>query len=958
VDGATLGNAAELSTDIAGLGGADAASVTVIEPELELEKTNDAGGPIDAGDLVTYTLDLAHTAASSSAAYDIVLEDALTAGALQIESLISATLSGPGGAATDVSALFAFAGGQIFTAPGADLDLALGQSLELVYAARATDDVGPRSVLSNLAQATWSSFDGARDPGAQTGERDGSGGRGVNDHASGAASAVGIGSFLSLDKSVAGDDREVAVGETVTFFLDIGVLEGATSNLVVADLGGAGLEIDLSTLRVVDNGFAGAPISITDVTYDQGLQGGGALLGFGLDNDAAAGLQLINPGDNDPSNDVIRVAYDAVVLNQASNQYGTGIANLAAVAADGSDPVEDADAITVVEPDLAVSKTIVSPVGSVDAGDVVVYEVVLENVGTSTAFEASFEDPAPAGARFDPASLSVADGSGAPVAGFAISPDGAALTASGLQIAAGERIVISYALIVQDDVVPGQSLPNLARADWSSALGDAPGERDGSDGQDGALNDHAASAGAATSVAMTLGLSKSLVSTDVGGDAATDLVVGEVATFALDLTLGEGTTPSVTVTDRLPAGLAFAPGSLTVAVVTGAASFTAPIADHDPTTGLLTLDLGDVVGAGTADSTPGAPDEIVLRLTYDAVVENVAANRTGTTLSNAAEVATGSAELGGTAATPVDLAVIEPNLSAEKRVVSPAGAVDAGDLVTFEVVLTSDGAATAHDVVFADPLPAGLTAAGAPVAVDQTGTARGTFAIDAAGAIAGSGFDLAPGETLTVTYQARVDESVAPGDVFDNVADATWTSKPGDDAAERGGDDGAGGAPNDYATSAGASATTAFNAGLSKTLVSTDLGNDAATDVVVGEILTWRLDLSLTEGTTPGVVVVDAPAPGLGFVDLVGVDAPAGSVVADPTISVDPLTGAVTFDFGDVTVAGRDDADPGAPDERIVALTYRMRVLNTADAVDGATLGNAAELSTDIAGLGGADAAS
>ncbi|MEL6213763.1 MAG: cell surface protein, partial [Pseudomonadota bacterium] len=52
---------------------------------------------------------------------------------------------------------------------------------------------------------------------------------------------------------------------------------------------------------------------------------------------------------------------------------------------------------------------------------------------------------------------------------------------------------------------------------------------------------------------------------------------------------------------------------------------------------------------------------------------------------------------------------------------------------------------------------------------------------------AGSGFDLAPGETLTVTYQARVDESVAPGDVFDNIVDATWTSKPGDDAAERAG---------------------------------------------------------------------------------------------------------------------------------------------------------------------------
>ena len=52
------------------------AAIDVVEPQLDIQKTASPNNG-DAGDIITYTLTLSHTAASQAAAYGLVINDIL-----------------------------------------------------------------------------------------------------------------------------------------------------------------------------------------------------------------------------------------------------------------------------------------------------------------------------------------------------------------------------------------------------------------------------------------------------------------------------------------------------------------------------------------------------------------------------------------------------------------------------------------------------------------------------------------------------------------------------------------------------------------------------------------------------------------------------------------------------------------------------------------------------------------
>ena len=100
----------------------------------------------------------------------------------------------------------------------------------------------------------------------------------------------------------------------------------------------------------------------------------------------------------------------------------------------------------------------------------------------------------------------------------------------------------------------GPQVTNSADVDWTSLPGTPDEERDGADGPGGFLDDHAAT----DSVSFTTDeaeLAKELVATSASHTADTDVAVGEVVTYRLTVTLPEGVTPSITVTDTLPDGI-------------------------------------------------------------------------------------------------------------------------------------------------------------------------------------------------------------------------------------------------------------------------------------------------------------------------------------------------------------------------------------------------------------------
>ena len=138
----------------------------------------------------------------------------------------------------------------------------------------------------------------------------------------------------------------------------------------------------------------------------------------------------------------------------------------------------------------------------------------------------------------------------------------------------------------------------------------------------------------------------------------------------------------------------------------------------------------------------------------------------------------------------------------------------------------------------------------------------GTFVIQPDGSLTGDAFDIPVGDTATITYDLLVSDTISPGDMLTNAAEATWTSTSGANTEERFGTPGGPTSDdptelNNYAARDSETVDTEFTINLTKALIDTSQDNDASDQVLIGETLTWQLDLELTEGTTRNVVVTD-----------------------------------------------------------------------------------------------------
>ena len=140
----------------------------------------------------------------------------------------------------------------------------------------------------------------------------------------------------------------------------------------------------------------------------------------------------------------------------------------------------------------------------------------------------------------------------------------------------------------------------------------------------------------------------------------------------------------------------------------------------------------------------------------------------------------------------------------------------------------------------------------------------------------GTDIDIQVGETVTVTYQVLVDNTVVSGQTLTNSVITQWTSLDGVDATERDGSDGEGVEPNDYELATPRVVTTDVqdNTDFEKSLIGETFDgtnsavNDTDSEVRVGDIVTYQLAVTLNNGLTPDVQVVDTLPSGLAYVDL------------------------------------------------------------------------------------------
>ena len=682
------------------------------EPLIGLDKSY-AIANADADDVITVTVTATNN--GNSPAYNLRVLDDLDAVAnlTYIPGSNSATVT------EDIATLGA--NQPIFTINPPAPIAAGGGSFTFTFDVLASSTVQPLEILDNTIEADWTSLPDANTAlnaggtigadGTPTGMRIGAipnAGDLLNDYE---ATFTNINLSVPPVDIVKNDLNPLVVptiGERKNFGLVISIPEGVTNNLVITDDLFAASALPANAAYILENN---AGFDITYTFQNIATINGNAVLNETVFTapppaDGATGAISWNIGAivTDRENDAIgggvnpeiRINYFArinndintdendVMLNSATADFTNGEVGGTAT----SGPVA-APQVDVLEPLLVGTKVVtnVTP-GKVatdppDGGDIIEYVLTLTNNGTSTAFDTNIVDTLPAALQFVAASASATIGgaviplfdpvpAGAPGGPLVWGRDNADETLD-IPVGAAQQLVLTYRVVVQDNVLADLSINNSVLADWTSLDGVSADERTGAGCPAiTAPNDYCSAPiiAVVTTSDNNAVVKTKLSDTFVAGDA--NVRIGDIVDYELRLTIQEGSTPAVVVRDLLPQGLAFE-GVVSINGDIAAPYAAIPPFTHadilaanivvtgNPATGpsTVTWTLGDIVNAADNNA---ANDEFVL--VYRARVLNLVHPQVASIgLTNTANLDYTTAQ--GAATTETDneaITVLQPDL--------------------------------------------------------------------------------------------------------------------------------------------------------------------------------------------------------------------------------------------------------------------------------------------------------
>ncbi|NCA82702.1 MAG: DUF11 domain-containing protein [Opitutae bacterium] len=714
----------------------------------------------------------------------------------------------------------------------------------------------------------------------------------------------------------AGTNRNARVGEDLIYRIEALYFGGEFSDVTITD----SLPVEL--------GF-GAPTIVS--------VGGGIT---GAVWNAGSGMFTLQPATLTTNPSTFVVDIPVVVSNRLDVQDGVVITNVATTdfMLDGvtNVPVERMTEVDIYEPVLQLTKTVNSNL--VQAGDIIIFTNRLVHTGASrtSAYSIVFTDTLPDGVVFD-AFVPPTAGS---VVGQEITITTNNMAALGEFATNDAPIEFVFSVRVVDQLV-GATMTNRSQATYVSL--DNPSEngneRDGSDGP-GLLNDYVTSDEVTFTSQPVGALTKTFVSstqTNTLDGATNDWTIGERFVYQIRVDVPQGVVSNLVLTDVVPAGIdwvgtnpdvamAFPGRGYEFEIPAGGPQFPTNVADGlgitdlDPTpdSSLTTDGSGLPITftfpaiTNSADGSP-ANDYFLLRLEFvalnQAVNTGLAPNpRRGSNVVSAADAFTTRGATG-----PV-YRIVEHDVRARK-LRSPATA-DAGDTMTFTLIASNqvNALANAYDVRVTDVLSSNVYDFSTFAFVSVT-PGWDTNLVGVAGGRRFEMFTLGdtalpPGTGATGVFTVALAQGVRPNQIYTNRMDITESTTlyglPPGGIAER----------NDTANS-----ITNFRVPglvIAKALESTsetDNPPDSTNSFVqIGEVVTYRLSITLPESTVTNLTVVDRiSSNGLAYVygsarlDTNAFDGSTGNFTESPPIGGDPLAPMgqwMTFSFTNVVATG------------------------------------------------------
>ncbi len=954
-----------------------------------INSTNLAAAPIDSnlsgvdgGDIVTFALIVHNTGSSLKGAFDVVLQDDMPAGyQIPTGGLNLHVNYGDGGAIsyTDLGGGI-FGSGIQLVDPSPDQgvcqkhDPTLGNDIILVtYDLQLSAAIQPSSVLVNTGTlANYSGTDGGPNYANPA----------PTDTATVTTSSPAIAKSLSGTSEPSTTGSNLAIGETVTYDLLLTFTEGLTPADTVHDGLPAGLAV-VNSPQVITSAAASGGLLAADFNGTIGNQvittvpGDGGSVQFDFTN-------VTVPSDNVTTNNAILLRFQAQVTDTAVNQAGHTLSNSATNQVGTGTPVTSNTVdVSVVEPSITFTKTIVSLPSPVEAGGTVQYRLYYVNAtgaSSSTAFDVQLTDSLPVQMSLSLGSVTITPTAGVTAAQNLSSGNSVNVTVG--SVPPGESVTVDYTATIQGSVIPGTTVTNTGIATWTSLPGSVTGERTGA----GGVDDYRATSTRTVTIAQ-FAATKSIVQTSEAHTTTVSgverVTIGEIVRYHLVASFPQASAGHLTILDRLPTGLSFInDGTSRVAFVANGGGITSDtiLTSLTDCSGLNISGSGSTVtptcplpdtavsssSSSNADTYNDGTDvyfklgslvngdldadsEYVV-IEFNALVDNVASNGTGTNLANTFDITFDS---GTTVSSPaVSVRTQEPAITLTKTIVTPPVPTDAGDSVHYRLTYTNANGAnntTAFSAHFTDPLPTTDV-----IYNSYSVTNNGSCATGVVDSFAGNTVDVTVDVmpvscSITVDIFTTIQDTVTPGKVITNTGTVTWTSLPGSGttgnptgsvagtAGSSTGERTGSGGVNKYTTSTPHNLTIT-SATLVKSIFATSETSTNGTTVAIGEVITYDLLLTLPEGTTTADTVVDALPSGLAIVPgspqvITATAGSGGKLAADfgGAIGTQGITtntsdgGSVTFNFNNITVASDNVISNNA-----ILMRFQAQVTDTA----------------------------
>lgn len=473
-------------------------------------------------------------------------------------------------------------------------------------------------------------------------------------------------------------------------------------------------------------------------------------------------------------------------------------------------------------------------------GDIITYTLMLNNAGNVAANNVVLTDAIPAGTTFVPGSVTGATGT----------PPTLNLLAP---IPAGGNATVTFQVQVGATIPSPNPLQNSASVAYTYTVDPAV-----PNGANGARNSNT----------VSTQVNGAIVATTKAADLAY-AAPGDIITYTLTLVnTGNADANNTVLTDVIPAGTTFVPGSLTGATGTPPTlTLTGPVAAGGSSTVTFQVQVGPSLPVPN-------PLENSANAAFTYTVDPANPDGTnGTSQSNIAD-------------TQVNGAIITTNKTVDKAYAKP------GDVLTYTIALTNSGNAPANNVVITDSIPAGTTFVAGSV-TGATGTPPTLTLTN----------PVTAGGGATVTFQVQVGNTIPDPNPLPNTAtaDFTYTTDP----AEPNGRTGSSPSNtvntqiNSAIVTAAKTADPAFaNVGdtVTYTITLLNTGNVAANNVVLTDVIpagTTFVPGTLVGATgTPPTLTLAAPVPAGGS-STITFDVLIGSSLPNPN----PLENTVSAAF-------------------------------------------------------------